>query len=263
MPFKVKALVGLVQCLAAVPSVFDVAAPHGLEGYTRWTQMMDLPADLTSMVISPSCLGSYQSQILIGSCWPIVLILLSAAACVVFELVQERRKRDPARVAPRSTRDVVSAGLQHILPITLVMTFILVPSTATRIFKTFLCVPIQYSDVVTHRCAPSESRTCLSLASFPCSPHRVVVTVGVADLHDDLSLSCDSPEYEATRRTALAMILLWPVGTPLLCTLSELEPWLLDSQPLSPTTGVRIPVRQMLCSCGEAARPSSRAKRRH
>jgi hypothetical protein len=188
MPFKVKALVGLVQCLAAVPSVFDVAAPNGLDGYTRWTQMMELPADLTTMIISPSCLGSYQKQILIGSCWPIVLILLSAATCVVFELVQERRKRDPTRVAPRSTLEVVGAGLQHILPMTLLITFILVPSTATRIFKTFLCDPIQYSEVVTHRCAP-QSRTptytytytytrlsAHSLASpAASSPHRVML----------------------------------------------------------------------------------------
>jgi hypothetical protein len=33
MRFKLKALVGLYQCFAAVPSVFDVVAPPGLEEF--------------------------------------------------------------------------------------------------------------------------------------------------------------------------------------------------------------------------------------
>ena len=35
MRYKVKAMVGLYQCLSAVPSVFDVTTPTGLEAYTR------------------------------------------------------------------------------------------------------------------------------------------------------------------------------------------------------------------------------------
>ena len=35
-------------------------------------------------------------------------------------------------------------------------------------------------------------------------------------LHDELNLSCDNSEvYEATRNTAVVMIILWPVGVPL------------------------------------------------
>ena len=36
---------------------------------------------------------------------------------------------------------------------------------------------------------------------------------------------------------------------PVVCTLPGLEPWLFDPHLLNPTTGVRIPVRQMTCRC--------------
>jgi hypothetical protein len=32
----------------------------------------------------------------------------------------------------------------------------------------------------------------------------------------DLTLRCDSPKYESTRTTAIVMIIVWPVGIPLL-----------------------------------------------
>eukprot|EP00966_Prymnesium_polylepis_P073398 1704114-Prymnesium_polylepis.1 len=44
MQFKVKALVGLYQCVAAIPSVFDVTPPEGLEEYTRWIDVIELPS---------------------------------------------------------------------------------------------------------------------------------------------------------------------------------------------------------------------------
>ena len=37
-----------------------------------------------------------------------------------------------------------------------------------------------------------------------------------ADLHEDLSLSCDSPEYARLQSEAFALVFLWPVGMPLL-----------------------------------------------
>ena len=37
-------------------------------------------------------------------------------------------------------------------------------------------------------------------------------------LHDDSSLSCDSLEYDATWRVALALIAVWPLGVPFLYT---------------------------------------------
>lgn len=79
------------------------------------------------------------------------------------------------------------AGLQRSLPLVLVLTFVLVPSTATRIFKTFLCEPFEYDRNLTKRF-----------------------------LHDDKNIDCDSEEYSSTWTTALVLIVVWPVGVPVL-----------------------------------------------
>jgi hypothetical protein len=125
-----------------------------------------------------------RSRLLMISFWPLFLLLLAAACSVGWELA-----RDTLQHSPRGTGATGRAGLQHVLPLTLVVTFVLVPATATRIFKTFLCEALEVSSIVTRRY-----------------------------LHDDLYLDCDSHEYDMTRTSALVMLAIWPVGTPLLYT---------------------------------------------
>ena len=61
MRFKVKALVGLSQCVAAVPSVFDVTTPLGLEEYSKWIRLLELPSDFgVDIFIPAACFGSYR-----------------------------------------------------------------------------------------------------------------------------------------------------------------------------------------------------------
>jgi hypothetical protein len=67
------------------------------------------------------------------------------------------------------------------------LTFLVVPSTSARIFRAFLCEPFEYSENKVRRY-----------------------------LRASLTMSCDTEEYEATRRTAYAMLIVWPVGIPLL-----------------------------------------------
>ena len=55
------------------------------------------------------------------------------------------------------------------LPLALGLTFLVVPSTSTRIFRAFLCETFQYDGDSTHRY-----------------------------LHTDLTLSCDTGEYDAS-----------------------------------------------------------------
>eukprot|EP00966_Prymnesium_polylepis_P301543 6967154-Prymnesium_polylepis.1 len=69
----------------------------------------------------------------------------------------------------------------------LILTFVLVPSTSMRIFKTFLCDPFEYNANVTRRY-----------------------------LHEDLSLDCESHEYQATRTIAVGLVGVWPMGIPVL-----------------------------------------------
>eukprot|EP00966_Prymnesium_polylepis_P262595 6065680-Prymnesium_polylepis.2 len=148
------------------------------------------------MVIPSACFGSYRMRLLIGSCWPIVLLFSATIALVARELYRNRLKRSTYQVKTafvlslsHTHRQAVQTGLQRSLPLILVATFVLVPSTATRIFMTFLCDEIEID------AQPREMRRYL---------------------HDDLALSCDGSEYTATRSVALAFLIIWPLGTPVL-----------------------------------------------
>ena len=191
MRYKVKTVIGLWQCLSAIPSVYNVTTPPGLERYHRWVNLIELPKDFgVDIAIPAACFGSYRSRLFIGASWPIILVASAAAAYVGWELVRDRLNYNPTVVAPRSKRAAVYAGVERTLPLTLVVTFLLVPSTGTRIFKTFLCDRFEYDET------PTKSY-----------------------LHDDLGLSCDSPEYDTTHRTALVTLIIWPVGVPVLYAL--------------------------------------------
>eukprot|EP00966_Prymnesium_polylepis_P295351 6820273-Prymnesium_polylepis.1 len=93
MRFKVKALVGFYQCIAAVPSVFDVMPPEGLEEYTRWMSLLEVPASLEDIIMPSACFGDYHEQVwYYGSMWPIVFLLEVSRAAVP-------RHFDPRRIA--------------------------------------------------------------------------------------------------------------------------------------------------------------------
>eukprot|EP00966_Prymnesium_polylepis_P313944 7254705-Prymnesium_polylepis.1 len=149
MRYKVKALVGFYQCIAAVPSAFDVVPPLGLEDYTRWIDLFELPSELENIFIPAACMGNYRTRLLIGSLWPVGLVLLVAAGVIGWELLQGcRRKTDRS---PRGLLSACHAGLQRVLPFTLGLTFLVVPSTSMRIFRTFACETFQYDDDASRR----------------------------------------------------------------------------------------------------------------
>jgi undecaprenyl pyrophosphate phosphatase UppP len=144
MRCKVKAVVGLAQCVAAIPGVFDLTTPPGLEAYTFWIDLLELPADFgADLLIAGACFGSYFRRLLVSTVWPIALILALMTGSACLEMLRDRLKRRKARalVASRAISAAMRAAVQRTLPLTLVITFILVPSTATRVFKAFLwCV---------------------------------------------------------------------------------------------------------------------------
>ena len=205
MRYKLKVLIGMYQCIAAVPSVYNMDPPPGVEVYTGWLRLLELPANLENILIPTACLGRYRTRLLLGSTWPIVLVLLMSTCFMSWELAQEfnptstralRLQRSQSglqqALSTSSSARVCNAvrrGLQATLQFTLVLTFVLVPSTTMRIFRTFLCDPIEYNAAVG-------------------TTYRY--------LHDDLALGCDSPQYQSTRSIAFALMCVWPVGTPVL-----------------------------------------------
>ena len=131
---------------------------------------------------------TYYRRLVYGSSWPIVLVFVATVMFVAWEGARGRSKKSGAKDAPDSSRSIaVQKGLERALVPTLLITFVLVPSTATRIFKTFLCDPFEYSEHDTRRY-----------------------------LQDDLDLSCGSEEYGSVRNAAIFLVLVWPVGVPLL-----------------------------------------------
>eukprot|EP00966_Prymnesium_polylepis_P086447 2001199-Prymnesium_polylepis.1 len=187
MRYKVKVLVGFYQCLAAVPSVYNVQPPLAPVHLTRWIHLIELPSEFERIFFMPTaCLGNYSTRIWVGSTWPLVLILACAVCTVGAECVQRCTQRDNQSLAA-SVRAALPTGLQRVLPLTLSLTFLVLPSTSTRLFRAFLCEIFEYDEV--------------SSRSY---------------LYADLTISCDSDEYESTQTVAVAMLALWPVGVPLL-----------------------------------------------
>jgi hypothetical protein len=102
---------------------------------------------------------------------------------------RNKRKKQPAlRDIGCIIKASLRGGMEEVLPLILAVTFLLVPSTSTRIFKTFLCDRFAYDDSGQMR----------------------------RFLHDDLRLSCDQYEYTLTRYTAQVALALWPIGVPVL-----------------------------------------------
>jgi hypothetical protein len=189
MRYKVKAMVGLYQCVAAVPSAYDVITPRGLEEYTQWINLLELPADLENMLIPASCFGGYRKRLWLGSSWPLGLVAILVVGCVGWEVARNVRNYNPKEATPRTTLGAVDAGVQRVLPVVLGLSFLLLPSTSTRIFNTFLCDPIEYDN------ANGEVRRYQ---------------------HYDLALGCDSGEYTSMYYNALVLVIICPVGVPLL-----------------------------------------------
>ena len=130
-------------------------------------------------MIPAACVGNYQAQLLTSTLWPVGFLILAFAGAFGREVVLMGRMS--CSTAGWLNRRVVYAAMKR-TPI-LLTTFIMVPSTATRVFKTFMCDAFEYDSTLTRHY-----------------------------LHDDLSLNCDSKEYDTSRATAFMMLLLWPVG---------------------------------------------------
>eukprot|EP00966_Prymnesium_polylepis_P089517 2072368-Prymnesium_polylepis.1 len=62
MRYKFKALLGFYQCMAAIPSGYNVLPPPGLESYTGVIELFEVPSDFENMFVPAACLGSYRTQ---------------------------------------------------------------------------------------------------------------------------------------------------------------------------------------------------------
>ena len=64
MRFKIKMLISLYQCIAAIPSVYNVDPPDDVQALTGWINLLEWPADLSNFLIPAACFGSYRQRCL-------------------------------------------------------------------------------------------------------------------------------------------------------------------------------------------------------
>ena len=69
---------GLWQCIAAVPSVYDVTIPPSLDAYLVWFNLLEFPVYFGfDIALPPSCLGSYRQCALLCPSLFLALSLLT------------------------------------------------------------------------------------------------------------------------------------------------------------------------------------------
>ena len=140
MRSKLKILIGTYQCIAAIPSVFNVSAPESeLADFMRTALLViEAPTQLGIDLIlpaDPSCLGSWTDRLIVAGLWPLSLLLVAAIMMAVWEVVHAHRS---GRLDEVGVRRVLVSSVRHVAPLAVLLTFLVVPSTSERIFKTFL-----------------------------------------------------------------------------------------------------------------------------
>ena len=181
---KFKIFFGLNQVISAKPSAFSFDTPDSLKGLTAWLEWSSMLG--LDVVIPARCIGSYQQELLVSTLWPFGFLLIVIACCMCYE-VMSMSSASWRTCSAHGVRAAVRAGLQRSLPLTLLLTFLLLPSAANRIFNSFLCDPYNTDDDVGDNLQRFYSR-------------------------DDPSVDCSTDTYFATKHAALGLVALWPVG---------------------------------------------------
>lgn len=221
MQSKFKIFFGLYQCLSVVPTIFNVRQPQDVDGITFWLYVLEFADKLGSELIVPGqCLGSHPRRLLVDGLWPIALIVCIFLFFVLREAVRQREihtvQPDGSRHSSKHAEDRGSrsrrsslhiwldlatpsyrsgirqaawVGTQKSIPSALILTFVLLPSRATLIFETFKCDRFLYDD----------------------NTGEVKRYLG-----HDYSNSCDSESYDASVTVALWLLVIWPIGVPLM-----------------------------------------------
>ena len=185
MRAKAKNIFTLFQILAVVPSTYEVSLPKEL---TEWAAVLRWPEFLgLNLFIPGGCYGSYLNRLLVSAFWPIALIGLIILGCVVYVGGRRVRAREP--LDREGWRAVLTTALLRALPPCLIVTFVCVPMASMRILRTFTCLHFTVDDITGE---------------------------GATYLADDLSISCDSPEYKEVEAWAIGLLFLWPLGVPAL-----------------------------------------------
>ena len=191
---KLKQTISFYQVVASIPSVYDVSLPDGR--LAAWVKVLEWPNLISADIFVPAaCTRGYFTLLLVSSFYPWALILLVAALRALYtyaaHVCGQRIKE------PHTSRVALVCGQLHLfaLPPMLIITFCVVTSCSSRIFKTLLLDRFKYDDYADEYVAYLQEDYSFGLA-----------TKGEAS----------SGAYSQARNWAYGLIALWPAGVPLL-----------------------------------------------
>ena len=178
---KIKLCVAYYQIVVAIPAVYDVPLPS--EYYNAMHFLSVFSFDWLSVWAPVQCLGDYRSQIMVEAFLPVVMLIvfglgsgLITALCVADE--------QPMELIPALRGSALAT-----MPFVLVILFILTPRVSFQIFAAFVCKGFDFDDTGDIK-------------------HYY--------LDVDLRVRCEGIEYDRIRESAAGLIVLWPIGVPLL-----------------------------------------------
>ena len=150
--------------------------------------------DWLSLILPATCLGDFRKRLIIVCTVPLLLLMILLLAGVALQTCSSAAVTTHKPLLS-GLRSAASVGLLRSLPYVLFGCFAFAPSVSSHVFSAFGCDRYGYDDT-----PPATNRWYL---------------------HADLSVRCSdltyhSAEHDSIKETAIAFIVMWPVGTSLL-----------------------------------------------
>ena len=211
---KLKIAIGYYQVIVYFPTVFSVTLPQ------RYYDLMQYFAPLSFewLGLFPlDCIGSFRTRLKIQALVPLVVLIALGLGCIIVAATRPITKAAVSQVAAgddasgdakvcdraSAVRAAASGGLR-VLPTVLVALFALVPGVCARIFQSFACDAFGYDDAA----SGAAGQRWFLHADYSVQCVGGGYTAGEGDV--------DTEEYNQIKTLAYNLIVLWPVGVPLL-----------------------------------------------
>lgn len=186
---KIKILIATFQIIASSTGIFQVIFPLIFRAFTRVVNVIN--PQLFSLFAAVGCdQPIHYADVLL---WSTVSPLIAAVviACVGYAHMRYRAYASKVKeLSDFAQKEAVKTVRDRYLTIFYMLTYLVLPSVTSTIFRVFLCVDV---DPQNEDSMPTD--------------HYLIA---------DLSMSCESDEYRRWVIYASVMIVVYPVGIPLL-----------------------------------------------
>ena len=185
-----KILISMVQILRPMAKVFQIDFPDIFSGWMSSLGVIELDfLQIQSMPLACQMPMTYHTKLIQSTSGP---LFVGAALCLVSKWASKR--------AP----SISSAASNFIF----ILVFLVYPSTSATVFGTFICDSIQCECECT---VGSDNVQLCNMTGASCGGD-----CGTRYLRQDYQVNCASPKHKLMELYALLMVLIYPIGTPLL-----------------------------------------------